>query len=142
MNPITAALAETTSAHLSESGISVHTAYMSFFWSPLLAPASAPRPDQAHLHRLLAIHQAQSAPLFCAKCVPNRRTNPTRYNSKPITYSGSVHSLVSEALRPEHLGAPRASARRSASDTRLLNNLRKIVKRGMEATIGQSPQAS
>ena len=96
-----------------------HSIHVLLFGPPF-GPASAPRPDQAHLHRLLAIHQAQSAPLFCAKCVPNRRTNPTRYNSKPITYSGSVHSLETEALRPEHMGAPRETAPRSASDTRLL----------------------
>ena len=124
MNPITAALAETTSAHLSGIGISVHTAYMSFFWSPPFGPrvGTSPGPSSPSC-RLLAIHQAQSASrFFCAKCVPNRRTNPTRYNSKPITYSGSVHSLAAIRSAPApNIWAPRErlKTRRSASDTRL-----------------------
>lgn len=66
MNPIAAALAELPSAHLSESEISVQTACMSSLW----LPTSAPRPNQTHLHGLLAIHQAESVQLFCATSAP------------------------------------------------------------------------
>ena len=65
MNPITAALAEPTSAHLSELGISVHTAHMSFFGSPVWPP-------RRHLAR---------TKLTFTDCLPSTKPSPPRFSA-------------------------------------------------------------
>src|ERR1022692_1879410 len=123
--PVAAALAEPTSAHMSDrrflsgQGTSpppgprcrLHPPPIPPSWaspaSPtLIRPPVSPSPP-AH-PTFLGITGVTNThpPAYSASRPPIiADTRPTGYDSKPIAYAGSVQCLVSEALRPVHFSA-------------------------------------